>query len=302
TDGGSPKRLKTNEQSALPVSILKDAPFVEAVVEEPVDPQRNRKSLGRRVSFAPTAHVRMFEAADEKQANQQASNSYVMPDLSSQTGMVGFNLGALSTIDDTSMNSNGSFDVSVRNSDMSGSAYSSEGSFATSEADDHTNPNATSAVPFVQAVFSAGHSGSAQQQNYANILDEDDDIDEDSLDDDDGEDDAVTMELTGTVDMGAIDDGDSDNDPDPSVGMEDIYDRDTTIQPDTTLSVRPAFSANDSRTGENGTSLPEYEMDVDSSDDDNINEDAITMELTGVVSRDIVALQSNPVPQVTENQ
>ncbi|KAJ2740205.1 hypothetical protein H4S06_006172, partial [Coemansia sp. BCRC 34490] len=89
---------------------------------------------------------------------------------------------------------------------------------------------------------------------------------------------------------------------DPSVGMEDIYDRDTTIQPDTTLSVRPAFSANDSRTGENGASLPEYEMDVDSSDDDNINEDAITMELTGVVSRDIVALQSNPVPQVTENQ
>ncbi|KAJ2692224.1 TP53 regulating kinase [Coemansia sp. RSA 1285] len=348
----------------------------------------------------------MFEAPDEKQVNPQASNSYVMPDLSSQTGMVGFNLGALSTIDDTSMNSNGSFDVSVRNSDMSGSAYSSEGSFATSEADDHTNPNATSAVPFVQAVFSAGHSGSAQQQNYANILDEDDDVDEDSLDDDDGEDDAVTMELTGTVDMGAIDDGDSDNDlgtsisisggglnardarhdqsvqssslsnliasgtqlvsntnteqilnallqsntasqdtslldniilqfsqhpqsqshqqqqqqpespngniqntmeldytrVDPSVGMEDIYDRDTTIQPDTTLSVRPAFSANDSRTGANGASLPEYEMDVDSSDDDNINEDAITMELTGVVSRDIVALQSNPVPEVTENQ
>ncbi|KAJ2854909.1 hypothetical protein GGI22_004326, partial [Coemansia erecta] len=196
-DGGSPKRLKMNDQSALPVSILKDAPFVVAEVDEPDDRRQSRKSVGRRVSFAPTAHVRMFEAADEKQANAQGTNKYVMPDLSSQTGMVGFNLGTLTTIDDTSMNSNESFDVSVRNSELSDSVYSSEGSFATSEGASFPGVGAANVAPFTQAASTSGQSPLFQSQNYANVLDNDDD-DDNSLDDEDGDDDAVTMELTGT--------------------------------------------------------------------------------------------------------
>ncbi|KAJ2536462.1 hypothetical protein EV175_006805, partial [Coemansia sp. RSA 1933] len=166
--GGSPKRLKTNDQSALPVSILKDAPFMAAEVDESDDRRQSRKSLGRRVSFAPTAHVRMFETAEEKQASAQPTNKYVTPDLSSQTGMVGFNLGTLTTIDDTSMNSNESFDVSVRNSELSDSIHSNEGSFATSESISFTGVNAATASLFSQATPAVAQASSFQPQSYAN--------------------------------------------------------------------------------------------------------------------------------------
>ncbi|KAJ1905638.1 hypothetical protein LPJ81_001814, partial [Coemansia sp. IMI 209127] len=379
------------DQSALPVSILKDAPFVVAEVDEPDDRRQSRKSVGRRVSFAPTAHVRMFEAADEKQANAQATNKYVMPDLSSQTGMVGFNLGTLTTIDDTSMNSNESFDVSVRNSELSDSIYSSEGSFATSEGASFSGVTAANVGPSTPAASTARQPPSFQSQNYANVLDNDDDDDDNSLDSEDGDDDAVTMELTGTVDMGAIGNDDSDNERDarnsgtdntagsssmsardglhesfgqttslselvaggtpmvsdpnteqilnallqgsnanqdtslldniifqfqssqqqqhqqpepydgtaqntmeldftrvePSTGADDIYDRDTTIQPDISDIAFATSGAN-----ADVAVHSDSEMDGDSSDDDNNNEDAVTMELTGVVSRESLAMTS----------
>ncbi|KAJ2541076.1 hypothetical protein EV175_006176, partial [Coemansia sp. RSA 1933] len=231
--------------------------------------------------------------------------------------------------------------------------------------------------------------------SYANVLDDDDD---DSLEDEDGDDDAVTMELTGTVDMGAIESDDSDNERntertgnstagssgvvgrdgpyesfghttslselvaggtpmvsgpntehilnallqgssttqdtslldniifqfqssqqqqqlqaepsdgntqntteldftrvEPSAGADDIYDRDTTIQPDS-MDVDP-ISTNVSGHGGNAGIAAEhhdYEMDDDSSDDDNNNEDAVTMELTGLVSRGQQLAMSTP--------
>ncbi|KAJ2726121.1 hypothetical protein GGI07_000760 [Coemansia sp. Benny D115] len=185
TSGSPSKRFKGSEdQSLLPTGILKDGPFIEEEPAESSDRRKSRKSIGRRVSFAPTAHVRMFEIPEDKQAAMQGSNTFVMPDISSQTGMVGFNLGALSSIEEASMTSNESFDVSVRHSDPSESLQSSEGSFAAG-----TNQNNSTGLD-------------AQPQSYTNML-EDDDSDDDS-DENDMDEDAVTMELTGTVDMGAI--------------------------------------------------------------------------------------------------
>ncbi|KAJ2467192.1 hypothetical protein EV174_006437, partial [Coemansia sp. RSA 2320] len=111
-EGFSPKRLKTNDQSVLPVSILKDNDPVEVEEYSHDERRKSRKSLGRRVSFAPTAHVRMFEIPEEKQPGFPGAGAYVMPDISSQTGMTGFSLGAISTIEESSMTSNDSFDVS----------------------------------------------------------------------------------------------------------------------------------------------------------------------------------------------
>ncbi|KAJ1995982.1 hypothetical protein GGI25_000522 [Coemansia spiralis] len=206
---GSPKRFKTNDQSALPVSILKDAPFADAETIEPEDRRKSRKSLGRRVSFAPTAHVRMFEIPEEKQAKSQGSNAYVMPDLSSQTGMIGFNLGTISTIDETSMTSNESFDVSVRHSELSDSVQSSEGSFATEMHYNAVDGNESNSVQS-QIPCPANGLTDIQSQNCDNIIDDEDD---DSLDENDGDDDAVTMELTGTVDMGVIRNSAVEDDP-----------------------------------------------------------------------------------------
>ncbi|KAJ2616568.1 hypothetical protein H4S08_000725 [Coemansia sp. RSA 1365] len=175
----SPEHRNGNGQSILPSSILKDELFNES---EPVDRserQRSRKSVGRRVSFAPTAHVRMFEIPEEKQQAALGQNTFTMPDISSQTGVLGFNLGTISTAEETSMTSNESFDVSVRHSDPSESLQDSEGSF----------------------VAGAGVSSGDNGRGYANLLDEDED---DDLDDFDADDDAITMELTGTMDMGAI--------------------------------------------------------------------------------------------------
>ncbi|KAJ2077261.1 hypothetical protein H4R24_005235 [Coemansia sp. RSA 988] len=180
-------------QSILPSSILKDEPFNEP---EPVDRserRRSRKSVGRRVSFAPTAHVRMFEIPEEKQQTALGQNTFTMPDISSQTGVLGFNLGTISAAEETSMASNESFDVSVRHSDPSESLQDSEGSFAAE----------------------LGVRNGNVDRGYANILDEDDD---DDLDDVDADDDAVTMELTGTMDMGAIDDAEEEEQGNNGIG------------------------------------------------------------------------------------
>ncbi|KAI9501266.1 hypothetical protein BX070DRAFT_228624 [Coemansia spiralis] len=205
---GSPKRFKTNVFS-IAVSILKDAPFADAETIEPEDRRKSRKSLGRRVSFAPTAHVRMFEIPEEKQAKSQGSNAYVMPDLSSQTGMIGFNLGTISTIDETSMTSNESFDISVRHSELSDSVQSSEGSFATEMHYNAVDGNESNSVQS-QIPCPANGITDIQSQNCDNIIDDEDD---DSLDENDGDDDAVTMELTGTVDMGVIRNSAVEDDP-----------------------------------------------------------------------------------------
>ncbi|KAJ2784164.1 hypothetical protein H4R18_001291 [Coemansia javaensis] len=204
-DATSPKRFKANDGSRLPAGGLGEQPAEEAEQRKP------RKSLGRRVSFAPTARVRVFDVPEEKQRAAQSSNTYVMPDISSQTGTVGFNLDIMPTVEDTSMASNESFDVSVRQSDMSESLQSSGGSF-TADAD-HGRAGA-----------SVSPNPGGQEQQYANILDNEDD-DDDDIDDADGDDDAVTMELTGTVDMGAINngeesdgDGGGDGDGDGSTG------------------------------------------------------------------------------------
>ncbi|KAJ2376468.1 hypothetical protein GGI05_007000, partial [Coemansia sp. RSA 2603] len=132
-----------------------------------------------------------------------------MPDISSQTGMAGFDLGPISTIEETSMASNESFDVSVRHSDPSDSIHSNENSFASNGHQAESNSSA-------DARRLSGISG-INAMSYANMLDDDDD-DDDDLDsnDNDMDDDPVTMELTGTVDMGAIngygdDDGDANN-------------------------------------------------------------------------------------------
>ncbi|KAJ2160571.1 hypothetical protein GGF46_002167 [Coemansia sp. RSA 552] len=186
----SPKRFKANvrDQSALPASILKDEPQNEEEPADRTERRKSRKSLGRRVSFAPTAHVRMFEIPEEKKQSGAGNNTFVMPDISSQAGMLGFDLGTLSSVDETSMTSNESFDVSVRHSDPSESLQSSESSFM------------------------AG--GTSADGAYAELLDDDDDDEDDDADLDE---DAVTMELTGTVDMGAIsNDGDDDDEEEES--------------------------------------------------------------------------------------
>ncbi|KAJ2026361.1 hypothetical protein IWW57_003062, partial [Coemansia sp. S610] len=162
--------------------------------------RKSRKSIGRRVSFAPTAHVRMFDIPEEKQPGFQGSAAYVMPDISSQTGVAGFSLGPISTIEETSMASNDSFDISVRHSDPSESANSSEGSFLA----EIQQGNATSGM-----LIGVSSSAGPNAQSHIRLLDSDgadddgDDDDDDDLDENDGEDDAVTMELTGTVNMGA---------------------------------------------------------------------------------------------------
>ncbi|KAJ2684552.1 hypothetical protein IWW39_004839 [Coemansia spiralis] len=128
-----------------------------------------------------------------------------MPDISSQTGVAGFSLGPISTIEETSMASNDSFDISVRHSDPSESANSSEGSFLA----EIQQGNATSGM-----LFGVSSSAGPNAQGHIRLLDSDgadddgddddgDDDDDDDLDENDGEDDAVTMELTGTVNMGA---------------------------------------------------------------------------------------------------
>ncbi|KAJ2803739.1 hypothetical protein H4R20_002773, partial [Coemansia guatemalensis] len=181
-------------QSILPSSILKDEPFNEPEPADRSERRKSRKSVGRRVSFAPTAHVRMFEIPEEKQQAALGQNTFTMPDISSQTGVLGFNLGTISAAEETSMASNESFDVSVRHSDPSESLQDSENSFAAE----------------------LGASSSDVDRNYANILGEDDDDDDDDMEDVDADDDAVTMELTGTVDMGAIDDAEEERDDNSS--------------------------------------------------------------------------------------
>ncbi|KAJ1954042.1 hypothetical protein GGI12_005881, partial [Dipsacomyces acuminosporus] len=205
--GSSPKRFKVGDQPTLPTSILKDAPPSEAETAQREERRKSRKSIGRRVSFAPTAHVRMFEIPEEKQRTPQGNNMFVMPDLSSQTGMAGFDLGTLPTIEETSMNSNESFDISVRHSDSADSIHSSEGSFMMDIQGDSTNTG-SGTLPDAQTI------AELQNQRYANILDDDDDDDDDLEDNDDGDDDAVTMELTGTVDLGAINANDDSDDGD----------------------------------------------------------------------------------------
>ncbi|KAJ2825638.1 hypothetical protein IWW50_002758, partial [Coemansia erecta] len=201
------------DYSTLPASILKDGPSDEEQQQsdERSERRKSRKSLNRRVSFAPTAHVRMFEIPEEKQRTALGNNMYEMPDLSSQTGMLGFNLGAMSTVEEASMTSNESFDVSVRHSDPSESLQSSGGSFA----------QAANTAEEGAGDFGVQAQGGDGDQVFGNILDDEDEDDEDDdLDDVDGDDDAVTMELTGTVDMGAIrsddDDDDDDDDEDDS--------------------------------------------------------------------------------------
>ncbi|KAJ2392623.1 hypothetical protein GGI05_002622, partial [Coemansia sp. RSA 2603] len=92
--GGSPKRFKGDtDQSDLPSGILRDEPQPEADIPDQSNARKARKSIGRRVSFAPTAHVRMFEIAEDKQATPlHKNNTFAMPDISSQTGMAGFDL------------------------------------------------------------------------------------------------------------------------------------------------------------------------------------------------------------------
>ncbi|KAJ1939617.1 hypothetical protein GGF37_004325, partial [Kickxella alabastrina] len=102
-----------NGQSSPPVSILKDGPISEIGIPDTTnDRRKSRKSVGRRVSFARTAHVRMFDIPEDKRlATPQGINTFTMPDISSQAGIVGFNLGAIPAIEEVSMTSNESFDV-----------------------------------------------------------------------------------------------------------------------------------------------------------------------------------------------
>ncbi|KAJ1886539.1 hypothetical protein LPJ66_009584, partial [Kickxella alabastrina] len=207
-----------NGRSSPPVSILKDGPVPEIDIPDTTnDRRKSRKSIGRRVSFAPTAHVRMFDIPEDKRlATPQGINTFTMPDISSQTGIIGFNLGAIPAIEEVSMTSNESFDVSVRQSDPSDSTHSSDISFNNAAQQQSAN--------------TASGAGSFNSNNsLANMLgDDDDDENSDVSDDNDLDDDAaVTMELTGTVDMGAIndygseDDDDDDNVEDGDVGAED---------------------------------------------------------------------------------
>ncbi|ORX73196.1 hypothetical protein DL89DRAFT_89682 [Linderina pennispora] len=180
--GSTPKRLKTNDHKAVPASILMASPS-EAHAEQkpptlsPKDRRKGRKSLGRRVSFAPTAHVRMFEIQEEKQAQTPPANMFDIPDLSSQAGTGGFDLGGLSAIEETSMVSNESFDISVHQSDLTDSSLGDSSFLANLQA------------PVDNAA------------QYQEVLSDDDE----DLEDDDEE--AQTMELTGTFDMGAIQNG-----------------------------------------------------------------------------------------------
>ncbi|KAJ2365324.1 hypothetical protein H4S01_003311, partial [Coemansia sp. RSA 2610] len=334
-DNASPKRFKGNDHSSLPASILKEGPSDEEQSDERSERRKSRKSLGRRVSFAPTAHVRMFEIPEEKQQQRASGNNmYQMPDLSSQTGMLGFNLGTIPAAEETSMNSNESFDVSVRHSDPSDSLQSSEGSFA-----------ADTAQVDAQALSASEVAGGNHESEYGNILDDDDDGDDDDDDDDiedeDGDDDAVTMELTGTVDMGAIenDDGSDDSDePGNYAAAEDLANELTnpntrTVDAESFLNMlmqsgssaeqqtslldnimsqfgqgqllvgadSTAHSALDAEVTRVGTMAADDEQDTtihmnaaaeaaDESDDSddaasNENDDAVTMELTGIVPR-----------------
>ncbi|KAJ2792167.1 hypothetical protein GGI18_000612 [Coemansia linderi] len=106
------------------------------------------------------------------------------------------------------MASNDSFDISVRHSDPSESANSSEGSFLA----EIQQGNVTSGI-----LFGVSSSAGPNAQSHIRLLDSDDadddgdDDDDDDLDENDGEDDAVTMELTGTVNMGAYRSEDEDN-------------------------------------------------------------------------------------------
>ncbi|KAJ2862450.1 hypothetical protein FB639_005387, partial [Coemansia asiatica] len=204
--GSSPKRFKTaTDQSAAPLGTTNSDMLNHPSTSEDNDRGKNRKSLGRRVSFAPTAHVRMFEIPEEKQTpSMQGSNTFAMPDLSAQTGIGGFNLGAISTIEETSMTSNESFDVSVRHFDPSDSIHSSENSFMT----ENRNLNGQPGTP---ARASSLGGTSSQARNYANMIDDDGDDDDEEDEDNDMDDDAVTMELTGTVDMGVMRDYDNNN-------------------------------------------------------------------------------------------
>ncbi|KAJ2323907.1 hypothetical protein GGI00_005486, partial [Coemansia sp. RSA 2681] len=204
------------DQSSLPVSILKDNVSSETEETDHADRRKGRKSIGRRVSFAPTAHVRMFEIPEEKQPGLQGNSAYVIPDISSQTGVAGFSLGSISTIEETSMASNDSFDVSVRHSDPSESTHSSDNSFLTGL---HQESAANSMA------FGVSASPSTNGRGHISFLDSDDadaddDDDDEDLDENDGDDDAVTMELTGTVDMSAMDVGNDDDDDDDGVAEE----------------------------------------------------------------------------------
>ncbi|KAJ2783240.1 hypothetical protein GGI15_002653 [Coemansia interrupta] len=204
-DGSSPKRFKADsDQSDLPSGILRDEPQPEADSEDSSNNRKARKSIGRRVSFAPTAHVRMFEIPEDKQATPllKNNNTFAMPDISSQTGMVGFSLGPISTIEETSMASNESFDVSVRHSDPSDSIHSNESSFA-------SNGRQTESISSGDTRRLSGIS-EINAMSYANMLDDDDDDDDLESDGNDMDDDPVTMELTGTVDMCAINGYDDD--------------------------------------------------------------------------------------------
>ncbi|KAJ2642900.1 hypothetical protein GGF44_001429, partial [Coemansia sp. RSA 1694] len=185
------------DQSSLPVSILKDNVSSETEETDHTDRRKSRKSIGRRVSFAPTAHVRMFEIPEEKQPGLQGNSAYVIPDISSQTGVAGFSLGSISTIEETSMASNDSFDVSVRHSDPSESTHSSDNSFLTGLQQENAANSMAFGVSASPSTNGRGHISFLDSDD----ADADDDDDDEDLDENDGDDDAVTMELTGTVDM-----------------------------------------------------------------------------------------------------
>ncbi|KAJ1868055.1 hypothetical protein LPJ78_000552 [Coemansia sp. RSA 989] len=289
---GSPKRFKSDV----------NGPVTDEVPDEHSNRRKSRKSLGRRVSFAPTAHVRMFEIPEERQRSAHGNNMYELPDLSSgQANALGFNLGTISAAEETSMNSNESFDVSVRHSDPSDSLQSSGGSFAV--ADDEQN--AFSGMP------------------ANNIIDDEDD--DDDLEDVEGDDDAVTMELTGTVDMGAINNGDDDDEGEgededaenianhtgqtPTVDAESFLNMlmqgggssGPNIEQQTSLldNIISQFGSDNTVHGTEDPSDIHNEQDttlhvdapVDTnnesaeSDDEGDHDDAVTMELTGIVPR-----------------
>ncbi|KAJ1950521.1 hypothetical protein FBU59_000636, partial [Linderina macrospora] len=122
----------------------------------------------------------MFEIQEEKQP--RTSNMFDIPDLSSQTGTGGFDLGGLSAIEESSMVSNESFDISVHQSDQTDSIHSDSS--------------------FLAELQGQANAVVEHKAQYQNILSDEDDDDEDLEDEDDDE--ARTMELTGTFDMGAI--------------------------------------------------------------------------------------------------
>ncbi|KAJ2490679.1 hypothetical protein IWW37_002966 [Coemansia sp. RSA 2050] len=151
----------------------------------------------------------MFDIPEEKQPSLQGSTAYVMPDISSQTGVAGFSLGPISTIEETSMVSNDSFDISVHHSDPSESANSSEGSFLAELQQGNAASGMLFGVSNLTGPNARGHLRLLDSDDADDDGDADDDYDDDSdLDENDGEDDAVTMELTGTVNMGAYRSGD----------------------------------------------------------------------------------------------